>query len=90
MPGTWVGEGRGLIKVGTDVRAWALGFSGVSFSPGIRFWALSSAETRNFGLSIGAASMARSAMRDRARRQLNASAEESGFWEVKIAQALGF
>ena len=34
-------EGEGgdsLIKVGTDVRARALGISGVNFCPGIRFW----------------------------------------------------
>ena len=29
-----------LIKVGTDVRAWALGISGVNFCPGIRFLAI--------------------------------------------------
>ena len=32
------GRGDSLIKVGTDVRAWALGFSGVNFCPNIGFW----------------------------------------------------
>ena len=30
--------GDSLIKVGTDLRAQALGFSGVNFCPGISFW----------------------------------------------------
>ena len=32
------GGGDYLIKVGTDVRARALGISGVNFCPDIRFW----------------------------------------------------
>ena len=34
---SWNRGGDFLIKVGTDVRAWALGISGVNFCPGIRF-----------------------------------------------------
>ena len=30
--------GDSLIKVGTDVQAWALGILGVNFCPGSRFW----------------------------------------------------
>ena len=33
-------RGDSLIKVGTDVRAWASGTSGVNFCPGIRFLAI--------------------------------------------------
>ena len=32
------GGGNSLIKVGTDVRARALGISGVSICPDIKFW----------------------------------------------------
>ena len=34
------GGGDSLIKVGTNVRARALGISGLSFCPCIRFWAI--------------------------------------------------
>ena len=40
--------GDSLIKVGTDVRAWTLGFSGVNFCPGIRFWEVSFAWVLGF------------------------------------------
>ena len=39
--------GDSLIKVGTNVRARALGISGVNFCPGIRFWEV------NFGRALG-------------------------------------
>ena len=38
-----------LIKVGTDVRARALGLSGVNFCPGIRFWEVNVARALVFG-----------------------------------------
>ena len=41
------GGGDSLIKVGTDVRAWALGISRVNFCPGIRFWEV------NFAWALG-------------------------------------
>ena len=41
------GGGDSLIKVGTDVRARALGISGVNFCPGIRFWEV------NFAWALG-------------------------------------
>ena len=39
--------GDSLINIGTDVRAWALGISGVNFWPGIRFWEV------NFAWALG-------------------------------------
>ena len=45
------GDGGGddsLIKVGTDVRARALGISGVSFYPGIRFCEVNFARALSF------------------------------------------
>ena len=43
------GEGGGfLIKVGTDVQAWALGISGVNFCLGIRFWEVNFAWALDF------------------------------------------
>ena len=42
------GEGGDwLIKVDTDVRAWALGIPGVNFCPSIRFWEV------NFAWALG-------------------------------------
>ena len=44
-----VSRGDSLIKVGTDVRAWALGISEVNFCPGIiRLWEVNSARTFSF------------------------------------------
>ena len=40
--------GDSLIKVGTNVRARALGISGVNFCPGIRFWKVNSARALGF------------------------------------------
>ena len=37
-----------LIKVGTDVRARALGILGVNFCPGIRFWEVNFARALGF------------------------------------------
>ena len=42
------GGGDSLIKVGTDVWALALGFSGVKFWPGIRFWEVKIARALGF------------------------------------------
>ena len=42
------GGGDSLIKVGTDVRARALGFSGVNFCPGIRLWEVNFARALGF------------------------------------------
>ena len=42
------GEGDCLIKVGTDVRAWALGILGVNFCPGSRFWEVNFARELGF------------------------------------------
>ena len=41
------GGGNPLIKAGTDVRAQALGFAGVNFCLGIRFWEI------NFSQALG-------------------------------------
>ena len=41
-------EVNSLIKIGTDVRARALGFSGVNFCPGIRFWEVNFARALGF------------------------------------------
>ena len=43
------GGGNSLIKVGMDVRAKALGISGVNFCPGIRFWEVNFAWALGFG-----------------------------------------
>ena len=40
--------GDSLIKVGTDVRARALGISGVNFCPNIRFWEVNFARALGF------------------------------------------
>ena len=42
------GGGDFLIKVGTDVRARALGILGVNFCPGIRFWEVNFARALGF------------------------------------------
>ena len=42
-------RGDSLIKVGTDVRAQALGISGINFCPGIRFWEVNFAWALGFG-----------------------------------------
>ena len=42
------GEGDSLIKVGTDVRARASGFSGINFCLGIRLWKVSFAQALGF------------------------------------------
>ena len=42
------GGGHSLIKVGIDVRALALGVSGVNFCPGIRFWEVNFARALGF------------------------------------------
>ena len=42
------GGGDSLIKVGTDVRAQALGISAVNFCPGIRFWEINFARALGF------------------------------------------
>ena len=43
------GGGDSLIKLGTDVRARALGiFRGVNFCPGIRFWEVNFARALGF------------------------------------------
>ena len=44
----WGGGGDSLIKVGTDVRARALGTSGVNFCLGIRFWEVNFAGALGF------------------------------------------
>ena len=41
-------RGQRIIKVGTDVRAWALVFSGFSFSLGFRFWEVNFARALGF------------------------------------------
>ena len=40
--------GDSLIKVGTDVRARALGILGISFCPRSRFWEVNSARALGF------------------------------------------
>ena len=42
------GGGDSLIKVGTDVWAWALGILGVNFCLGIRFWEVNFAQALGF------------------------------------------
>ena len=41
------GGGDSLIKVGSDVRARALGILGINFCPGIRFWEVNFARALN-------------------------------------------
>ena len=41
-------RGDSLMTVGTDVRAQALGFSGLNFCLGIRFWEVSFAQALGF------------------------------------------
>ena len=41
-------RGDSLIKVGTDVRTWALSFSKVNFCLGIRFWEVNFAQALGF------------------------------------------
>ena len=48
-PGQGGGGGDSLTKVGTDVRARALGILGVNFCPGIRFREVNFARALGFG-----------------------------------------
>ena len=42
------GGGDSFIKVGTDVWTQALGFPGINFCPGIRFWEVKFAQALGF------------------------------------------
>ena len=79
------GGGDSLIKVGTDVRARALGISGVNFCPGIRFCKL------NFARALGVWQLLtkKCLIFDKSDKS-DLLAENFEFWHSEVARSLGF